>query len=336
MSCLHHQIIFFRNVPTGPDYMLPLPADQTHSPKHTASHSRKSEALATPLLLAPILQIFRQISERESDTADCHTAVRMKTNFAAHVKTLKCCNDKSIALVGCGGGEGTDASATRLGQTQYQCCYWSVRSTYRIWSCLTPSLELGFGTVRLLVVCIPQEHLNRICWTCDDVKNAKGKWFWENRAEFYTAVSKNSFGAGGLTSKSELQQETTNVELNFVLRCIFDSSSVCKETNMEALLPKRSKCYEWSTRWSTGLTHRSAPARLLGSRIRIPLRTWMFASCICCVLCRYLPLRRGWSLFQMSATGFVYVYQRVNCKPQTWDGLGYIWGARPQKNNYYM
>jgi len=106
MSCLHHQIIFFRNVPTGPDYMLPLPADQTHSPKHTASHSRKSEALATPLLLAPILQIFRQISERESDTADCHTAVRMKTNFAAHVKTLKCCNDKSIALVGCGGGGG--------------------------------------------------------------------------------------------------------------------------------------------------------------------------------------------------------------------------------------
>ena len=89
MSCLHLQIIFFRNVPTGPDYMLPLPADQTHSPKHTASHFRKSEASAAPLLLAPNLANIstdRITLERESGTADCHTPVRMKTNFETHVK----------------------------------------------------------------------------------------------------------------------------------------------------------------------------------------------------------------------------------------------------------
>jgi hypothetical protein len=30
----------------------------------------------------------------------------------------------------------------------------------------------------------------------------------------------------------------------------------------------------------------STAAKLLGSRVRIPLMAWMFVSCVCCVLCR--------------------------------------------------
>jgi hypothetical protein len=37
------------------------------------------------------------------------------------------------------------------------------------------------------------------------------------------------------------------------------------------------------SRWPRGLMRRSATARMLGSRVRILLRTWMFVSCICCV-----------------------------------------------------
>ena len=29
------------------------------------------------------------------------------------------------------------------------------------------------------------------------------------------------------------------------------------------------------------------------SRVRIPLKVWMFVSCVCCVLCRQRPLRRA-------------------------------------------
>jgi len=34
------------------------------------------------------------------------------------------------------------------------------------------------------------------------------------------------------------------------------------------------------------LTRRSAAAWLLGSRVRIPLRIWIFIFCVCCVLYR--------------------------------------------------
>jgi hypothetical protein len=37
----------------------------------------------------------------------------------------------------------------------------------------------------------------------------------------------------------------------------------------------------------------NATARLLGSRVRIPLRTRMFVSCVCCVLCRERSLQRS-------------------------------------------
>jgi hypothetical protein len=44
------------------------------------------------------------------------------------------------------------------------------------------------------------------------------------------------------------------------------------------------------SRWPCWLRLRSADARLLGSRVRIPLTEWMFVSDICCVLCMWRPL----------------------------------------------
>jgi hypothetical protein len=44
------------------------------------------------------------------------------------------------------------------------------------------------------------------------------------------------------------------------------------------------------SRWPYGLKLRSEVASLLGSRVRIPLRAWIFVSCVCCVLCRWRPL----------------------------------------------
>ena len=37
-----------------------------------------------------------------------------------------------------------------------------------------------------------------------------------------------------------------------------------------------------------GIRRRSATARLLGLRVRIPLTAWMFVSCVCCTLCSSL------------------------------------------------
>jgi len=37
--------------------------------------------------------------------------------------------------------------------------------------------------------------------------------------------------------------------------------------------------------WPCGLLRRSAAALLLGSQVRVPLRAWIFVSCVCCVLC---------------------------------------------------
>ena len=41
--------------------------------------------------------------------------------------------------------------------------------------------------------------------------------------------------------------------------------------------------YEGRSWWPCGLSCRSAAALLLGYRVRIPLRTWMFVSRVCCV-----------------------------------------------------
>ena len=46
------------------------------------------------------------------------------------------------------------------------------------------------------------------------------------------------------------------------------------------------------------LKRRSAAARLLGSRVRILLRAWMFVFCACFVSCRQRPLRRADHLYR--------------------------------------
>ena len=48
-----------------------------------------------------------------------------------------------------------------------------------------------------------------------------------------------------------------------------------------------------SSRWPCDLRRRSLVASLLGSRILIPLREWIFVSCVCCVFCGQRPLRRA-------------------------------------------
>jgi hypothetical protein len=47
-----------------------------------------------------------------------------------------------------------------------------------------------------------------------------------------------------------------------------------------------SKHFNFRSRWSYGLRHMSAAARLLGLRVRIPPRAWMYDCCECCELSR--------------------------------------------------
>ena len=47
------------------------------------------------------------------------------------------------------------------------------------------------------------------------------------------------------------------------------------------------------SRWPCNLRRSSAPSWLLGSRVRIPLRLWMFIPCVSCRLCRQRSLWRA-------------------------------------------
>jgi hypothetical protein len=47
------------------------------------------------------------------------------------------------------------------------------------------------------------------------------------------------------------------------------------------------------SRLPCGLKRRSEATCSLESRVRIRRRTWLFVCCVCCVLCRYRPLRRA-------------------------------------------
>ena len=49
------------------------------------------------------------------------------------------------------------------------------------------------------------------------------------------------------------------------------------------LVPRKLYYYVWvsRSRWLCGLRRRSEGAWLLGSWVRIPLRAWMFVSCVC-------------------------------------------------------
>jgi len=48
------------------------------------------------------------------------------------------------------------------------------------------------------------------------------------------------------------------------------------------------KCYKYTFPWLMPVVVRSKSfaGPLLGSRVRISLKTWKFVSCVCCVLCR--------------------------------------------------
>jgi len=81
------------------------------------------------------------------------------------------------------------------------------------------------------------------------------------------------------------------------------------------------------SRWPCDLRCGSAAALLLGLPIWIPLTTWMFVSCVCCVLCRW-SLRRTGLPFRGGIPGLYVIYW-----PQKWEGLGPIWVVSLQKKS---
>jgi hypothetical protein len=70
------------------------------------------------------------------------------------------------------------------------------------------------------------------------------------------------------------------------------------------------------SQWSFRLRCSSAATRLLGSRVRIPLRAWIFICCVCCVLCRYHTLRRAVDSFRGALRGVVSMYLFRNLKSE--------------------
>jgi len=56
--------------------------------------------------------------------------------------------------------------------------------------------------------------------------------------------------------------------------------------NMSSCSRRAIKKKKSRSRWSCGLRQRSAAARLLRSRVQISLRSWMFVSCVYCVMFR--------------------------------------------------
>jgi hypothetical protein len=56
-------------------------------------------------------------------------------------------------------------------------------------------------------------------------------------------------------------------------------------------------------RLSCRLRCKYAAVWLLGLRVWIPLRAWMFVSCVCCVWCRVAATATVWLIVQMSPAG---------------------------------
>ena len=59
--------------------------------------------------------------------------------------------------------------------------------------------------------------------------------------------------------------------------------------NMSSCSRRAIKKKKSRSRWSCGLRQRSAAARFLRSRVQISLRSWMFVSCVYCVMFRQRP-----------------------------------------------
>ena len=58
----------------------------------------------------------------------------------------------------------------------------------------------------------------------------------------------------------------------------FPTALACFTLNLKAVWP-----FESQSQWQRGLNCRSAAARFSGLRVRIPLKAWMFVSCVSCV-----------------------------------------------------
>jgi hypothetical protein len=110
---------------------------------------------------------------------------------------------------------------------------------------------------------------------------------------------------------------------SYLCLCIF-CVRVCKKKIKSRTL------HSGRSRWPCRLRCRSAAARLLVSRVRIPLRIWMFASCISCVLCRQRPLQRADSSFREAPTGCVCV-SVCDLETSQRRGLSHTSNAAPQK-----
>ena len=63
--------------------------------------------------------------------------------------------------------------------------------------------------------------------------------------------------------------------------------------------------------WPCGLRCRFVAARFLRSRVRIPLRTWMFVSCKCCLLLQVEGFETSWSLVIVCATACMWLCDQL-------------------------
>jgi hypothetical protein len=95
-----------------------------------------------------------------------------------------------------------------------------------------------------------------------------GMWFRETWLELLIAVWIIRCRCQNICSLSHLDRL-------FVARPI--------KTNTQKFYVLHTECIHVSYRWPYGLRRRSAVSLLPESRVRIPLRAWMFVSCSCCV-----------------------------------------------------
>jgi hypothetical protein len=72
-------------------------------------------------------------------------------------------------------------------------------------------------------------------------------------------------------------------------------------------------CRGIRSQWSWGLRCRCEVAWCLGSRLRIPLRAWMFVCCVCFVLCRYRSRRQADHSFREVLPGVCVCVCVSNC-----------------------
>jgi hypothetical protein len=84
------------------------------------------------------------------------------------------------------------------------------------------------------------------------------------------------------------------------------------------------KCNEFRSQWPRGLRHgMSSPARTLGSWVRIPVWTWMFAFILFVLSYVSSGLATGWSFVE----GVLPIVYKCKVKDLVRGGLGPIWAV---------